>query len=135
MESTIPVADRAVRFARRVFLVAGVYGLLALVPLYFLEEALARAFPPPLTHPDHFYGFLGVTLAWQIAFLVIARDPARFRPLMAVAVVEKFLPALSVAALVAGGRTPSAALGPSAIDFVLGIFFLIAFRRLRPAAE
>lgn len=127
-------AVSAARFARRVFLVAGVYGLVALAPLYFLEDALARAFPPPLTHPDHFYGFLGVTVAWQLAFLLIARDPVRFRPLMPVAVVEKLLPAAAVVALVAGGRTPAAALGPTAIDLVLGALFLLAWRRLAARA-
>ena len=69
-------------FARRTFLIAGVYGLLALVPMYFLEGRIGRDIPPPITHPEYFYGFIGVAVAWQVAFLVIARDPVRFRPLM-----------------------------------------------------
>lgn len=32
-----------------------------------------------------------VTLAWQVSFLVIARDPMRFRPLMPVSWIEKML--------------------------------------------
>jgi hypothetical protein len=68
----------AVRFARVVYLVAGIVGLLEIVPLYFYEAVLNRAQPPPITHPEFYYGFLGVTLAWQVAFLVIARDPCAF---------------------------------------------------------
>jgi hypothetical protein len=60
-------------FAKRVFFRAGVYGLIVLVPLYFLEDRLGRIFPPPLTHPEDFYGFIGVALAWQLAFLTISR--------------------------------------------------------------
>ena len=76
-------------FARRVFQVAAIYGLLVLVPQYFLEGKTGRDFPPAITHPEYFYGFIGVAVAWQLAFLVIARDPVRYRPLMPVAVVEK----------------------------------------------
>lgn len=76
-------------FARRVFFLAGIYGLLALSPMYFLEERLGRDFPPPVTHPEHFYGFVGVALAWQLAFLVIARDPRRYRLMMLPSILEK----------------------------------------------
>ena len=76
-------------FARRVFRIAAIYGILALAPQYFLEENVGRDFPPPITHPEHFYGFVGVALAWQFLFLVIANNPVRFRPAMPVAVVEK----------------------------------------------
>jgi hypothetical protein len=51
------------RFARVVFLVAGIYGILVLLPQYFLEERIGIDSPPPITHPEHFYGFVGVALA------------------------------------------------------------------------
>ena len=76
-------------FARRVFLGAGIYGLIVLLPQYFMEGRFSRDFPPALTHPEHFYGFLGVAVAWQCAFLLIARDVERFRPFMLPAMVEK----------------------------------------------
>jgi len=38
-------------FARRLFLIAGIYGLIVLLPLYFLEEKTGRDYPPPITHP------------------------------------------------------------------------------------
>lgn len=61
------------RFAKRVFLVAAIYGIVAVFPQYFMEAKLGIDFPPPLNHPEHFYGFLGVALAWQFAFLLIAK--------------------------------------------------------------
>src|SRR5690349_14982683 len=70
------------RFATRVFTIAGIYGLIVLIPQYFTESRFATDFPPALTHAEYFYGFLGVTVAWQICFLVIARDPVRMRPVM-----------------------------------------------------
>jgi hypothetical protein len=76
-------------FAKNVFKVAGIYGLLVLIPHYFLEKQLGIDFPPPITHPEHFYGFVGVALAWQFVFLLIARDPARYRLIMLPAILEK----------------------------------------------
>jgi hypothetical protein len=29
-----------------------------------MEAKLGIDFPPPLNHPEHFYGFLSVALAW-----------------------------------------------------------------------
>jgi hypothetical protein len=58
-------------------------------PQFFLEAQIGRDYPPPITHPEHFYGFVGVALAWQFVFLLIGRDPARYRPLMPIAVLEK----------------------------------------------
>jgi hypothetical protein len=42
------------KFARGVFLVAGIYGLLVLTPIYFLEARIGRETPPPITHPEYF---------------------------------------------------------------------------------
>ena len=77
------------RFAKVVFLVAGIYGLIVLLPLYFMEEQTGRDYPPPITHPEYYYGFTGVAVAWQLAFLVMSREPVRYRPLMIPAIVEK----------------------------------------------
>jgi hypothetical protein len=76
------------KFAKWVFLIAGIYGILAVAPMYFSEHQISRDYPPAITHPEYFYGFAGVTLAWQIAFLVVASNPGRFRLMMLPAVVE-----------------------------------------------
>ncbi|TWU23634.1 hypothetical protein [Bythopirellula polymerisocia] len=51
------------KFAKRVFFWAGVYGVILLVPQFFLEAQIGRDYPPAITHPEHFYGFIGVALA------------------------------------------------------------------------
>lgn len=79
----------AVRFGHWVFLLAGIVGILEIVPLYFLEATLGRSQPPPIAHPEFYYGFVGVVLAWQIAFLIISRDPQRYVALMPAVFLEK----------------------------------------------
>lgn len=121
------------RFAQRVYRIAGIYGLIVMLPQYFLEERIGRETPPPITHPEHFYGFIGVVVAWQLAFLVIARDPARFRALMPVTVLEKLAFAVPVAILYAQGRAAASVLPFAAIDLVLGTLFFLSYRRLGAA--
>src|SRR5689334_16082459 len=82
LSAIFKIMDKRNKFASRVFLGAGIYGVIALLPQYFLEKKLGQDFPPPLTHPEHFYGFIGVALAWQLVFLTISRDVQRYRPLM-----------------------------------------------------
>jgi hypothetical protein len=130
--STAPapaVQDPAIRFASRVFFLAGVYGLLALAPLYFMEARIGRDHPPPITHSEYYYGFVGVGLAWQIAFLILSRDPLRHRPLMLPAVVEKMTFAVAAIWLWTGGRVAAAVLGFSIVDLVLGVLFAAAWVR------
>jgi hypothetical protein len=114
------------RFARWVFLISGLYGLLALVPGYFTVGQIT----PPLNHPEYFYGFYGCALAWQFAFFVIAGNPVKYRMLMPIAVFEKlsfFVPGLwlyETHRLAAGGPF----LG-SMIDGVWMVLFAIAWLR------
>lgn len=115
------------RFARIVFWVAAIWGLLILTPLYFLFDSIGRDNPPPITHPDFFYGFVGVALAWQLAFIVIARDPMRFRPLMILSIFEKCSYAIAVFALVSQGRVHKPALVFGGADLLLGILFLVSY--------
>lgn len=121
-------------FAKRVFFWAGVYGLVVLAPQYFLEGTIGRDFPPPITHPEHFYGLIGVALAWQFAFLLISREPGRLRPIMLAAVAEKFLFATSSFALLATSRAPVSVGLFAAIDLTLGFLFLVSFFRLRKSS-
>jgi len=115
------------RFAARVFLWAGVYGLICMLPQYFLEARIGVDTPPPITHPEFFYGFVGVGIAWQLAFLVISRDPVRLRLLMLPAVVEKYSFAGSTFGLFLASRASGMITAFAAIDLVLGTLFLIAF--------
>ena len=116
-------------FARRVFLIAAVYGLIVLTPMYFLERKTGEDRPPPITHPEYYYGFIGVALAWQFAFLVISRDPARYRPLMIPSVIEKLTFAVAVAVLFLRGRTGSMMLAAGLVDLTWAVLFVIALSR------
>jgi hypothetical protein len=81
----------AMKFARVMFLVAGLDGLVMLVPTYFLETRIGVDNPPPITHPEYFHGFIGIALAWQFMFLIIWRDPVRYRLAIVPATLEKLV--------------------------------------------
>ena len=115
------------KFAQRVFATAGVWGLLVLSPLYFLFHEISRKNPPAITHPEFFYGFVSVALAWQVAFLVIASDPIRYRLLMVPAVLEKLGYVATVLVLLAQGRLPASSLVFAGTDFLLGVLFVVSF--------
>jgi hypothetical protein len=116
------------KFAKRVFMVAGIYGILVLLPQYLLEAGVGPGLPQPITRPEQFYGFIGVALAWQFAFLLIAHDVRRYRPLMLVGVVEKLAFGLPVALLYARERVGADVLAFGVIDLVLGALFVLAYR-------
>ena len=115
------------RFAKLVFLVAGIYGLVVMLPQYFLEEKTGRDFPPPINHPEYYYGFIGVVVAWQVLFLFLARDPARYRVMMIPAVLEKASFAIAVIVLFLQDRVAPVMLGFAIIDLILGALFVVAY--------
>ena len=116
-------------FARRVFFWSGVYGIIVLVPMYFLEGKLSRDFPPGTNHPEQYYGFLGVALAWQFAFLLIARDVSRYRPLMVPAIAEKLLAGGAALWLFIADRIGVGLLVPFIVDIFIGVLFIISYLR------
>jgi hypothetical protein len=119
------------KFAKTVFLIAGVWGVLVLTPLYFLFDTIGRQDPPAITHPSFFYAFAGVTMAWQFAFFVIATNTVRFRPMMIPSVIEKLGYVGTVVVLRLQGRLSPSQLTTSAPDAPLGALFLIAFYMTR----
>jgi hypothetical protein len=123
------------KFAKFVFRVAAVWGVLIITPLYFMFDLIGRQDPPPITHPAFFYGFVGLALAWQIAFFFIAGDPVRYRPLMIPSIFEKFSYATAVVILVLQARTNRSDLLFAATDFLLGVLFVIAYFKTPSRAE
>ena len=119
------------KFARWVFWSAGIYGIIVLLPLYFLENKIALSNPPAITHPDFYYGFIGVALAFQILFLVIGSDPVRYRMAILPALVEKFSYVIALAVLHAGHRIPLQSAVPGIPDCILGTLFAISYFRIR----
>jgi hypothetical protein len=123
------------RFAKIVFWCAAVWGFLGLTPLYFLFATIGRQDPPAITHPDFYYGFVGVALAWQVAFVVIATDPERYRWMMLPAVLEKLSYAGALLVLYLEKRVNPQQLFFGAVDLLLGILFVIAFVRTGEASR
>lgn len=117
------------KFAKVVFSIAGIYGVLVIAPQYFLEAKTGIDYPPAITHPEFYYGFVGVTLAWQVLFLILARDPLRYRLMMIPAVLEKFTFGIAVVALYLQNRVPSLLVGFAGIDLILGVLFIAAFMK------
>jgi hypothetical protein len=120
------------KFAKVVFWIASVWGLLVITPLYFMFNLIGRMDPPPITHPGFFYGFVGLGLSWQIAFLIIATDPVRFRRLMIPSVLEKVTYGVAVLVLVHQGRMHPSDLIFAGTDLLLGFLFVIAYFKAKP---
>ncbi|MGA9305409.1 MAG: hypothetical protein WBW31_08400 [Candidatus Sulfotelmatobacter sp.] len=115
------------KFARIVFWIATIWGVLTLSPLYFIFDLIGRQDPPPITHPAFYYGFVSVGLAFQVIFLVIARDPARFRPMMIPSMIEKFGSGAAFVALYLQHHLTPGDLALGCIDLLFGVLFVAAF--------
>lgn len=115
-------------FAKRVFQVAGVYGLIIIALGYanFFYEGGGQSLINN-TRVEYVHGFFLVAFAWQVAFLIIASDPVRYRMLMLAAMLEKFPFTLAVLALYALGDVGMTLLILGLIDGFLGVLFSIAY--------
>ncbi|MEZ5682004.1 MAG: hypothetical protein R3E14_12015 [Erythrobacter sp.] len=109
-------------FASRVYRWAAIYGIVVLGLAYF------QPVPDPwhLTH----LGFVGTALVFQGVFLVIARDPRRYMPLMPVTFFEKLCFGIPAVAFALTGQNEALSGVFGAIDLLLAILFVIAWRRL-----
>src|SRR5262245_17954711 len=116
------------RFAKWVFLLAGVSGIVMILPLY-LEDRFFQEYPPAINRPEFYYGFAGLTLAWQVMFLVIGSDPIRYRVAMLPAMLEKASFALAVPILHAAERVTVVWLGFAAMDATWLVLFVVAYLR------
>lgn len=119
------------RFARIVFWIAGIWGVLIITPLYFMFDVISRNDPPPITHPGFFYGFAGAALAWQIAFFFIAKDPARYRPLIIPSIFEKLSYGMAVVILVMQERMHRSDLVFGVVDLLFGAMFALSYVKTR----
>ena len=117
------------RFARLVFLGAGVWGIAVLTPLYWLID-VTDAGTVPTEYPQFFYGFFAVAMAWQIAF-VIASNPSRFRSLMIPSMLEKFGYVITLAVLYGQAHISATDAQAAVPDMLLGLLFIVAFVKTR----
>ena len=122
-ESVWEVRLDANQFARRVFRGAAIYGALVLTPLYFAPT-------PAGARVEINLGFIGLALVFQGVFWVIGGDPRRYRALMPLAVLEKLVFAIPALALFALGRLEATVAVFAALDAILAVLFVIAWRKL-----
>lgn len=118
------------RFARWVFRAAGIYGILAIAPMLFMEHQMA----PGAAHPIFFYGWASLDLVWQVLFLVLSTDPVRYRPMMPVAVLEKAGAVIAIPWLYLAGRVGVVWLGAAVVDLAFAVLFIAAHRATRGTA-
>lgn len=118
-------------FAKRLYLIAGIYGLIVLVPQFFMEVKTGQDFPPAITHPEFYYGFVGVAVAWQVLFLILAKDPVRYRPMMIPAILEKASFGLAVVLLYLQHRVSTFLLCFGTVDLILGVLFVAAYAKTK----
>jgi len=109
------------KLAKRIFLIAGVFGLLMTVPLVFAEKFMN------VQQPEFYYGFVFLNICFQVVYLIISTSPVRFRPIMIPAFLAK---ASGAAALVwiyfaKSLSIPWIAIG--AIDGVFAVLFLLGY--------
>ena len=112
------------KFARAVFFLAGVFGVIVLTRGYLNA-------PPRLPGPVFYYGFLGVALSWQAAFFLIGADPSRYRPVMLAGAMAKLSFFCACMVLVYGGQLKlGVAAYTSFCDAALAVLFIASFVRL-----
>jgi hypothetical protein len=122
-------------FAKRVFQIAGIWGLAIIAFAYGAYFFGGEEWSVYTSHPQYVHGFFLVTLAWQVAFLLIATDPVRYRLLMLAAMLEKFPFTIATLLLYAAGDVPVQVLAAGLIDAVFGILFSVAYIMTDEPAE
>ena len=116
------------KFAKRLFLIAGIYGIVGIPPGFFLEGMIGRMFPPAINHPEFFYGFIGIATAWQFLYFLLWRDPVRYRGLIWPSVFEKLSFGAAAIVLYAQGRISTVLMGLATIDIAFGLLYIVALR-------
>jgi hypothetical protein len=110
--------------AKWVFRVAGVYGLAVLTPMFFMERQLA----PHAAHPVFFYAWVCTNLVWQVLFLVLSADPARYRAFMPICALQKVAAVIAIPWLFVVGRVGGMWLGAAVVDLLWVGLFMAAYR-------
>ncbi|MBS4028439.1 MAG: hypothetical protein KGZ58_07360 [Ignavibacteriales bacterium] len=115
------------KFAKYTYLIASIWGFLVLTPLYFMETQNGIDYPPPITHPEYYYGFIGLALVFQFLFFVISRDPLYYRKIMPITFLEKIIFIVPIIILFAQNRTGINMVYGAITDSILLVFFVISY--------
>jgi len=123
------LGTKLMQFGRRVFLIAGIAGLILTVPAYFLEGLTATINPSAVEHPEFYYGFVGVVVVWQLVYVLIGLNPVRFRPVMPLAALAKLSFVGTVVTLFVMERIRPLWLGFGVFDGTFAVLFLVSYAR------
>ncbi len=93
----------------------------------WLENSIGQQTPPPITHPEYFYGFIGVGLAWQLLFLVLSSDPAKYRAMILPSIAEKISFGVALVILRFEHRIAASTMLVGSVDWVFAFLFLAAY--------
>jgi hypothetical protein len=119
-----------VRFARNFCYWAGWYGILTHTPLLFMEAKFGSKQPPPVNHPELYYGYIAVALSWQVAFLMLSRDPLAHRAFLVPAGLEKLAFATAGLWLYFDGKVSSLVGAFAGVDLLFASGFFFSFFKL-----
>jgi hypothetical protein len=122
------------RLARIEFTIAGMYGIVVLVPPLFLESKFGRDYPPPVSHPEFFYGFFALGIAWQVLFLILATDPIKYHAMMIPSMLEKIGYPVALIFLHLQNRIAPRTFALGSLDWFFLILFAIAYAKTAPEA-
>jgi hypothetical protein len=114
------------KWPRIIFKGAGYYGIIVMLVLLLAPAQVLGE--PTVVHPEYYFGFVTVGMAWQIAFLVVGSDPVRFRPMMLVCVCEKFFYISLLFYFILTHRAPTRMVPAVVLDGSLGCLFIYAWR-------
>lgn len=105
-------------------MLAGISGIILLFPLYFMQTETGET---AISHPAFYYGFIGVALAFQVLFIIISFDLAKYRMAIIPCFIEKFAFAVPVIILFSQSRVSDTIFWAGIMDLILGILFVIVF--------
>jgi hypothetical protein len=124
---------KAIIKSRNIFRISGVYGILILVPQLFRESAFAGG--TQLTHPEFFYGFFLVSLAFQVLFLIISTDPLKYRDAMLACFLEKGGHFISCLLLFLQKRVSAEMMIASSPDALMLCLFIYSYITITPGVD
>jgi hypothetical protein len=109
------------KFAKWVFLLAGVLGLLSTVPLLFAENTMR------VRQAEFYYGFVCLNICWQVLYLLLSSDPIRYRPMMIPALLAKGSGTVALTWLYLLARVSAQWIVAGAVDGVFTVLFAAAY--------
>lgn len=115
------------KLAKWTFRTAGIFGLIVMVPMLFIEKLIVEIMPPAVKHPEFFYGFVLLNICWQILYLIVSKDPIRLRPIMIPSFFAKASGPVALLWLHFQDRISSQWVTTIYMDALFAILFLVSY--------